>query len=411
MKNEKKKTVSLDTVGIIVAVVLILVYVFVECYSVSHIELETQTAVTSTIYETIDATALVVRDEHTLSSATSGITVPSLSDGDKINVGGTVALAFSSQEDATAYSKLNELQAELSYYEGLEAQTVGQAGSVETINAEINNDIDSYIQAIANGDIEKINTAGDKVNDILLRRQMIIGQSVDLISVIQGIRSEISSVSAKPNNTITTDNSGVFSSYVDGYESKFDYSKAKEMSVEEIEKAIETAKQKNDTSSSFGKLITSYTWYLECVVDADAVKELENGDKVTISFKDNSETLLTCKIVDGAEPELGQEKTALILKCNKMNPKLTSLRVENIEIRVKKYEGIKVPASALHVVDGKKGIYALISSQVRFREADVVYSNGDYLLLSYDADNADGIHLYDKIILQGKDLEDGRVYT
>lgn len=411
MKAEKKKTISLDTIGIIVAVLLILVYVIFECYSVSHIELETQTAVTSTIYETIDATALVIRDEHSLPQAQNSITVPSLSDGDKINVGGTVALTFPSQEDASAYSKLNELQSELSYYEGLEAQTVGQAASVEAINAEINNDVDSYIQAIATGDVEKINSYGDRVNDVLLRRQMIIGQSVDLLSVIQNLRSEISSVSAKPNSTLTTDKSGVFSSYVDGYEAEFDYSKAKDMSIEEIEGAIEKAKQKNDTSASYGKLITSYTWYLECVIDTDLVKGLENGNKVSVTFKDNSDRVLTCKIVDGAEPDLGQEKTALILKCNNMNSDLASLRVEDIEIRVKKYEGIKVPASALHVVDGKKGVYALISSQVKFREASVVYSNGDYLLLSYDADNKDGIHMYDKIILQGKDLEDGRVYT
>lgn len=411
MSKTKKKTVSFDTIGIVVAIVLIVAYIFVECYSVSHIKLETETAVTSTIYETIDATAIAIRDEHSLKSNSSGITVPSLSDGDKINVGGTVALSFPSQEDATSYSKLNELQTELSYYEALEAQTVGQAASVEAINSEINNDVDSYIQAIATGDVEKVNSYGDRVNDILLRRQMIIGQNVDLVSIIQKLRGEISSYSSAPSGTITTDTSGVFSSYSDGYENAFDYSKVSEMSIKDIEKAVENAKDKKDTSSEFGKLITSYTWYLACVVDSEAVKELENGSKITVAFKDNSERVLSCVIVSGAEPNLGEKQTPLVLKCSTMNPDLTALRVENIEIRIKKYEGIKVPASALHVVDGKKGVYALISSQVRFREASVVYSNGDYLLLSYDPDNTSGIHMYDKIILQGKDLEDGRVYT
>ena len=88
-----------------------------------------------------------------------------------------------------------------------------------------------------------------------------------------------------------------------------------------------------------------------------------------------------------------------------------ALRAENIEIRFKSYEGIKAPSSALHIKDGKKGVYVLISSQVKFRQADILYSNDDYVLLSYDASASNGIRIYDKIITQGKDLEDGKVYT
>ena len=75
-----------DSVAIIIAVVLVFVYIFYECYSVTHIEFKTETAVLSTVYEKIDATALIVRDEHTINGASSGVTVPCISDGDKINV-------------------------------------------------------------------------------------------------------------------------------------------------------------------------------------------------------------------------------------------------------------------------------------------------------------------------------------
>lgn len=411
MEQKKKNTVSRDTIAIVISILAIAVYIFVSCYSVSNIKLETQTAVKSTVYEKIDAKALVIRDEHSLNNSKEGITVPLLSDGDKINVGGAVASTFSSNEQATGYSKYNELKAELEYYESLQAQTVGQAASVETINYEIDNDIDRYIQAISAGDVEKIEACGDSVNDILLRRQMIIGEKVDLSGVIKSIKDEIANNSAKPLDVITTDTSGVFSSHTDGYEQAFDYSKAKEMTAKQIEQAIKSVESKQKKSDDFGKLITSYTWYMECVVDSKAVIGLEDGQKVQVVLKNNSENVLTFKIISGAQPNPGQEKTALILECNEMNAELSTLRVEDIEIRVKEYEGIRVPASSLHVVDGKKGVYALISSQVKFREASVIYSEGDYLLLSYDAENSKGIHLYDKIILQGKDLEDGKVYT
>ena len=59
----------------------------------------------------------------------------------------------------------------------------------------------------------------------------------------------------------------------------------------------------------------------------------------------------------------------------------------------------------------RKGVYVLIASQVKFREAEVIYNTDDYALVKYDTENEDAIHLYDKIITQGKDLENGKVYT
>lgn len=408
MKKLKK-----DNIAIIVVVLLVLIYVFYQCYSVTHIELETQTATLSTIYESIDATALVIRDEHTLENKSGCIMVPCLDDGDKINVGGNVAMTFSSNDDAINYSRYAEIQSQLEYYENLESQTVGQAASVESINDEIDENVDKYIRAVAEGNASSINNAGSTVNDSLLRRQMIIGENIDLISIIQDLRTQAEKYSSntKPDSFITTDESGVFTSITDGYEDMIDYSAIDDLTVDEVNSALKKVETENDTSSNMGKLITSYTWYLASVVKSDDVKSLKNGQKIDIALKDNGDTVLTVKIISGAEPDIGEDETLLIMQCSDLTADLAAMRKENIEIRYNSYEGIKVPTGALHVVDGKKGVYALISSQVKFREAEVIYSEDDFVILSYDADNSDGIHIYDKIILQGKDLEDGKVYT
>ena len=129
-----------------------------------------------------------------------------------------------------------------------------------------------------------------------------------------------------------------------------------------------------------------------------------------VALKDNENTVLPFKIVSGAD-NAAKEQTVLVLQCSEMNAELAAVRTTDIEIRYDSYEGIKAPASAVHVVDDKKGVYVLISSQVKFREANIIYSTDDYVFLSYDADNQNGIRIYDKIITQGKDLEDGKVYT
>ena len=408
------KRIRMDTLLMITAVIVLVAYIAYEAYSVTHVQLQFETAVLSTVYEKIDTKALVIRDEKPIANAASGITVPTLSDGDKINVGGNVAMNFSTEDAASAYAKYHELQEQLRYYEDLEAKTLGQAASVESINSEIDTRVDEYIRALDSSDGTKISKASENANDALLRRQMIIGESVDLVSIIQDLRQQSEAVAdaAMPDSYITTEQSGVFSSYTDGYETLWDYAAAEGMTPEQIEDAINTVTAgEQPESSNLGKLITSYAWYLACAVDADEVLSLKNGSKINVALKDSDDTVLTCQIVSGADVQPGQEKTALILKCSSMDSKLANLRCEEIEIRIKEYEGIKVPASALHVDGDKKGVYALVSSQVSFREAEVIYSQDDFVMLAFDQSNPDGIRLYDKIITQGKELEDGRVFT
>lgn len=401
-----------DSIAIIVVVLLVLVYIIAECYSVTRIQLETSTAALSTVYESVDSTAVIIRDEHPLHVSADGVTVSAVNDGDKVNVGGNIAMVFSSKDKAGNYSKYVQTQKQLAYYENLESQTIGQAASVDSINSEIDKDVNEYIRCIADGDTQSVETAGGYVNDGLIRRQMIIGENVNLVSIIQDLRkqAESYSLSATPDRFITTDESGVFSGYTDGFEQSVDYAEIQELTVDDVEMLTKKFTEKKD-SSNLGKIIKSYSWYMATVVDADVVQGIENGSKLQIALKDNGDTVLTMRIVSGAQPEPGAEKTVLILECAELNEQLLNLRVEDIEIRFKSYEGIKAPASALHVVDGKKGVYVLISSQVKFRQADVIYTDDDYVLLSYDADNKKGIRIYDKIITQGKDLEDGKVYT
>ena len=44
-----------ENIAIILVIILVLGYVFYKCYSVTHIELETETAALTTVYETVDA--------------------------------------------------------------------------------------------------------------------------------------------------------------------------------------------------------------------------------------------------------------------------------------------------------------------------------------------------------------------
>lgn len=395
---------------IISVVVLIVLFVVIQFYKVTHIELKTQTATVSTVYDKASSEALFIRDESVVEKAATGVTVPCFEDGDKINVKGNVAMQFSSSKAAANYSKYTDLTNQIKYYQTLEAQTVGQSANLETINEDIEQKVINYADGLCRN---KIGDTAQELDSVLVRRQLIIGEDVDLLSIIENLRDKRNSYSSfsKPDKYIKTDESGVFSNYTDGYENIIDFDKAEETSVKEFKSALSAVDKSKDVADNVGKLVTSYTWYVQTLVSTDTVKNLENGDYVNIVLKDDSSKEFKAEIVSGADVSLGQKETLLVLKLNEMDADIAKLRKAEIEIRRNKYEGIKIPSEALHVVDGKKGVYVLIASQIKFREVNIIYSDDDYVLAEYDESNTDSIHLYDKIITQGKDLKDGKVYT
>ena len=408
--KKQSYNVNKSNVLIISVIVLIVLFVVIQFYKVTHIELKTQTATISTVYDKVSSEALFIRDESVVEKSPSGVTVACFQDGDKINVKGNVAMQFSSSKAAANYSKYAELTKQIKYYQTLEAQTVGQSADLETINEDIEQKVINYADGLAKN---RIGDTAEDLDSVLVRRQLIIGEDVNLLSIIENLRDQRNNYQSysKPDRYIKTDKSGVFSSYTDGYENLIDYSKAEETTIDGFKSALKAVDKAQNVSNNIGKLVTSYTWYIQTLVSADTVKNLENGDYVNIVLKDDTSKSFKAEIVNGAEIALGQKETLLVLKLNEMDADIAKLRKAEIEIRRNNYEGIKVPSEALHVLDGKKGVYVLIASQVKFREVNVIYSDDDYVLAEYDESNEKSIHLYDKIITQGKDLKDGKVYT
>lgn len=415
VKSKKTKKIPFfnkQTAAIVFVLLLIFAYVVLQCLSVVNVRLKTQTALTSTVYETIDTKALVIRDEHIVASTGGSVTVPSVADCEKVKSGGEIAGIFSSDENAKAYSDYLALSNELSYYMEMESQAVGQVTDVESLDADILQNVNSYIRSNASCDMAEAQIYADELNDKFTRRQLLIGNEIDFSSIIKDIEARIAAIninSCRPTGYVTADSSGIFSRYSDGLEAAFDYNNVTQLDTETLGSYISEA-ENTAQADNLGKLITSFEWYFCAVVPADSVSMLKNGSTVDVALS-GSDEIYKCRIVSGAEPALGAEETSLILMCDNMNSDIASLRLADIQIRVHSYTGIRMPAEAVHINNGEKGVYALVSSVVEWRKADIIYTGDNYVVLSYNPEESGGIKLYDQVIIQGKELHDGKVYA
>lgn len=399
-------------IAIVCILLLAAAYIAASLYSTLNVGLQTQTAQASTVYKTVDTTALVVRQEHIISSA-SGVAVSDVEDCEKVVKGGRIALTFSDAQKAAAYSQYAELEEELQYYSDMESQAVGRASDVETLDSDIRQELGDYVCAASVGDTAALQEAMAQLNDSFTRRQILIGRDIDFSAVMRETEQQMQqlNISAnQPSGSITADSAGVYSSYTDSLEDAFDYESVESLNAETLEQWMKQAQGAKASEDSAGKLITDFEWYFCALVNCADLEGYENGDTID-AVVSGSENVYTCTIVSGAQAELGQEQTVLVLSCRDMNSETASMRLAGIELRVGEYSGIRMPASAVHVKDGKQGVYALVSSVVKWREAQVLLTDGDQVVLAYDPASENGIKLYDQVIIRGKELRDGEVYN
>lgn len=411
-ENNKKriKKITADTLVIFAVILIIAVYVGVNIKNATDTGFSTITAVESTVYDTIETKALVIRDEHIIDGQSGELTVSCVGDGEKIGVGGNIAMNFSSKESAANYAKLKDLHDQLDYYIELQNRVSASVTDVATLDRDTISDINSYIQACSYGNISKLSDYNDDINDKLTRHQMLVGEKIDFSSKTTELENQINGINAdasQPISYISSSESGIYSSYADGLEKAFDYENLLDLDVDTWNGYIKQAENSKPFSAGLGKLISSYEWYICCVVDAEQVINIKNGDILPVEIKDN-DMIIDCTVVSGTDVNLGQEQTVLVLKSTQMNGAIASLRLEDIEIRASAYTGFKVPSSAIHIdKNGKKMVYALVGEETVPRYSEILYSNKDFTVFEYDEKNSKTIKYYDQIITKGKGLYDG----
>ena len=415
MVKRKNRLSAAAKQNILIAVILIVIAAVIigECVSVLNIRLQTQVAEATTVYDTIETRALVIRDEKAVEGI-NGITIPAVADGEKVNAGGEIAMFFPSAENAERYANFCQLEEKHKYYTDMANTAVGSVTDIEVLESSILSDVNAYIRAAGRKDLSKANSCALDANDNFTRRELLVGETVDFSAVISDIENQISAAdvsSCKPTGYVKADKAGYYSAYTDGCESIFDYSKVKDMNTETFSEYLKTAVEAKGTVKNGGKIISSFVWYLACVVNADEVDGLRDGYNTQVVIK-STDTVLKCTVVKGADVALSADQTLLVLSCNEMDKDILSMRLEEIEVRVKSYNGIKVDSRAVHDKDGEKGVYALVSNIAKWRRADILYTGDGYVILSYDdPDIKNGIKLYDKIIIRGRDVYDGKVFA
>lgn len=387
----------------------IIVYFLVLVFKINYEPVKTQIATEKTVSATALTDAFIVRDEYPIKTSVSGTLVPLVEDGKRVASGDNVAVVFNNEEAAKVYNEIQSVKEDIEYYSSLQNKVGVQTSDIAPLDERIYSACQEYVVAVNKGNIGTFGEYEEKIRNSITSRQLSTGTVIDPSEKLNELNSRLAALESKDvgYSTITAPHPGYYISLADGYENAVNYKDVLTLTTPQISELLKSEADKSNIDSYMGKLFDGFNWYILCVVDYDDAVNLKTGSSVKVEFTMTSAEPLTAKVARIGENVDG--KTAVVLKSNLMSPEYSALRKEQIKITLAEYNGLQIDNRAIREVDGQKGVFVLSGNFIEFKKINIVHSDSEYSICN-NPDNKSGfVELYDEIVVEGKDIYDGKI--
>lgn len=366
-----------------------------------------------------ELTAYLFRDETVLDSGSVGTNSFLVEDGEKVLRGDEVCVTYSEAADADAQEKIKELKQRI---EILRKSGVGNGYTISDHKIIDNNISDLVLELVGGVYGGGYDTAVRTGAELLVQenRRLALTQTVkDYSMQINACRTEISRLESTftgDKHTTFASDDGYYYSTVDGYENAFTTDAVLSLTLDSFDDIVSAGADESLAENSAGKIVTSAYWYIACKTTRSDFGLYTVGNNYTVSFPYSSD--LKCEMkLSKVITQTDTDDIVLVFSTKTIPPEMNFTRRQTISVVKETYEGLRVPASAVRVLDGTRGVYVLDGNTVVFKEINVLYEdNGIYICALPDKDHKSYVSetklsLYDMIIVSGTDLYVGKVLS
>ena len=147
---------------------------------------------------------------------------------------------------------------------------------------------------------------------------------------------------------------------------------------------------------------------MAAILDTVKLGTVFEGAQITLRIGSSNQNV-KAEIVSLRRLEDG--RSIAVFKCDMFLADFIDSRVAQAKLLLEDYSGINIPNSALRISDedGSVGVYIQDGIVAKFRKVRQILSKEEYTLVA-DTSGEDGyLSLYDTIIVEGRDLHEGRI--
>lgn len=377
------------------------VYIVLQLYAILGRTYQTETAISASMEDTVPLSGIAMFDAVPVSGGGSlGYLVE---DGERVTEGTVLAEIYTDPAQSTQREELDRLDRIIDLLTKSE-NSVGSDLALLTAQTRT-----ALLNLLDQLDTASYTGMSDAIDEFLLaqnRLQISTGQSSGFTATLADLQTQRDAAAAALEGlqTITADRNGYFISTaaalpLDLSEDTLKSDTAAALS-ERLQQEIPTT-----GSDLAGRIVTGFSWRFYGVCDLDTAARFDGVTRVRIRVPGKQDEALDATVTEVAADETaGLAK--ITLECRTINADELRLGREDAEIVLNTYEGIRVSKRAMHIVDGERGVYVKYGSLQRFRRIVVLFEDENYLLLDPEAEDNE-VRLYDEIIVEGPNLQDG----
>ena len=396
----KRAAIALSVLLLILAAV----YIIVQLYAILGRTYRTETAIAYTMEDTLELPGIAMFDSAGVPG--SGNLGYLVEDGERVTEGTVLAEVYTDPAQGTRREELDRLDRQID----LLTKSENSVGSDLTL-------LTTQTQNALYDLLDQLDTAAytgmrDAIDEFLLaqnRLQVSTGQSGGFDATIAALQAERDAAAAALQGLaeITADRNGYFISTA--------AAQPLALSEEELKNDTPAAlnarlQQPLETTGAdwAGRIVTGFSWRFYGVCTLAQADRFDGVTRVQIRVPGKQDEALDATVVE-VLPDEESGLAKVTLECNTINANVLHFAQEEAEIVLATYEGIRVNKEALHIVDGERGVYVKYGSLQRFRRIEIEFEDESYLLLPADGaiGEASEVRLYDEIIVEGPNLQDG----
>ena len=409
MKNTEKHDATFKRKVIISTVLSVIAVVYIIYHIVMAFAPETQLYVVT--YADYDDTEIfsgyIFRDDAPLLSTSVGTVERHFSDGEKMGVGSTVADVYK-VASPEAEERLKTINSLLSV---LEKSKVGESVTVESLDVKIEALRLEIASKTAQGELIWVNAHKEELSVLINCRELAAKGKTDFSSetaVLKAERAELISSLGGIESSVTTDVSGYFFSYCDGYEGKLTSALAMTVTTENFDDIISV--KKTDYQNAVGAIITDFRWQFVCKTTLEKAEGFYAGGNYKCSFVGNSrpEEMSLSLLYKSINYE--KSEAVLCFSSSYIPSGFDMTRFQQMKVLRETCRGLRVPSSAVRVIDGQTCVYIFKKGIARARAVNILKEqDGSYLVDGKVNSDITPIALNDLIILDDTNLYEGKI--
>ena len=316
---------------------------------------------------------------------------------------------YSNEADASAQARIKDLQEQIDALNDLQSGSGQYPADPDLLGAQVNEKLNQLLSIAEKGRLDGLDSTAASLLTLMNKRQIAAGMVADFSGTIAQLQAELNDLrnsAGEAASRITVPSSGYFVSTVDGLEQALTVPELETLTPEKLD-AVKAA-QPADVEGAVGKLVYDYEWYIACTMTEDQASLLSKGQTIDIVLQIGTQSVQPVT-VSSINRGSGDGRCVVILRCDYTSSELFSARQETIQIRLKEYSGLRIASSAVRVVDGVRGVYVLSGIAAKFKPINILYSNASFTICETDTTQSNSLKLYDEVIVEGKDLYDGKV--